>query len=43
MKQANQKKLETQKEKLKIETQDKLREAQLHSEIVMENMKKEVK
>ena len=43
IKQSISKKIVTDKEKLSIETQDRLREAQLHSDLTLENMKREVK
>ena len=43
VKQSISKKIVTDKEKISIETQDRLREAQLHSDLTLENMKREVK
>ena len=43
IKQSISKKIVTDKEKISIETQDRLREAQLHSDLTLENMKREVK
>ena len=37
------KRITTDKEKISIETQDRLREAQLHGDLTLENMKREVK
>ena len=43
VKQSISKKIVTDKEKISIETQDRLREAQLHSDLTLENMKRAVK
>ena len=43
LKQSVQKRLASDKEKETLESQDRLRETQLHSQLMLENMKKEVK
>ena len=43
VKQSISKRITTDKEKISIETQDRLREVQLHGDLTLENMKREVK